>query len=408
MINIKHPAAKMLVKLAEAQNKEIGDGATSSVVLTGEFLKNAQELMDQGIHPTTIVKGFVMAYTKALEFLEKIAFDVHDKNLKSIAMTMLQGKVEEEDAEHLAEITVEAIKIAGKKENIKIEYRPGGKIKDTKLIKGMMIDLGKRVHPSMPKKVKNAKILLIDREFDVRKLENAKIEMNDPMRMKAFMDYKKKVLEVAVNMIARCGANVVLCEKNIAEVAMSYLAMKGILGVRDVPKDVLVLLQKSTGAKIVSNINDVSPSVLGYAGLVEETKIGMEEIMYITECKDPKSAGILIRGGTENVTMEIKRRLESLIGVLSSMINEKKAVAGGGATELEISMRLKEYARKVEGKEQLAIDAYASALEAIPKSLIINAGRNPIDLVPKIKSEHENGRPEIGFRCPRRKNKKCV
>jgi thermosome len=396
-INVKHPAAKMLVEVAETQDKTIGDGTTTAVVLTGELLRKAEELLDQDVHPAIIAKGFRMAGAKALQYLEEIALDIPEDALEEVAKTMLMGKVNQGDAEHLAKIAVEAVRIARDEDNIKIDYRPGGKIKDTALVKGMMIDLGKRVHPAMPKKVRNAKILLIDREFDVRKLENAKIEMTDPQRMKAFMQYKEKVLRTAVDMIARSGANVVLCQKNIADIAMFYLAREGILGVRDVEKDVLKMLEKATGARIVSNINDVDPSVLGYAGLVEETKIGIEEIMYITECRDPKAAGILIRGGSENTAMEIKRRLEDLVAVLSRIIKDRRAVAGGGATELEISRRLGSYARGIEGKEQLAIDAFASALEVIPKALATNAGRNPIDILVKMRSEHEKGKFEIGF-----------
>jgi thermosome len=392
LINLKHPAARMLVNVAETQDKEVGDGSTTAVVLTGELLKNAEELLNQGLHPITIVKGYRMAEEKALKFLEESSFAVSDGDLINLARTILMGKVGKEEVEHLARIAVEAVNIAIDADNIKIEYRPGGRICDTKLIKGIMIDLGKRVHPAMPKKVRGGRILLIDKEFDVRNPKNAKIEMYAPSDMRAFSQYKEKVLRVAVDIIARSGANVVLCQKNIADVAMFYMAQAGILGVRDVERDVLELLEKATGAKIVSNINEVNPSVLGYAGLVEESKIGIEEIMYITECREPKAAGILIRGGSENIAMEVKRRMEDLVAVLSHVKKDMKAIAGGGAVELEISRKLRKYAKEIEGKEQLAVEAYASALEVIPKALAYNSGQNPIDILTRLRAEHERGR----------------
>jgi thermosome len=391
MIRIKHPAAKMIVEIAKTQAKEAGDGTTTAVVLAGEFLKKAEELLDQGIHPTHITQGYKTASEKSMQILKDIAIDITDEDLRNIASTTLMGKVGEEDREHLVNIAVEAMKIAKEKDNIRIDYRTGGKIRDTELIRGIAIDLGKRVRPDMPRRIEGAKILLIDSEFDVKKVEHAKIELKDPRMMRAFATYKEKVFKIAVDMITKAGANVVLCQKNIDDLAMYYLAKAGILGVRDVEKDVLEKLAKATGGKIVSNVHDVTSDILGYAGLVEETKIGLEEMMYVRECKDPKAVGILIRGGSEKIAMEIKRKMEDVVAVLSRVLKDRVVVTGGGATEIETAKRLRSFARKVSGKEQLAIEAFADALEVIPKTLSANAGLDPIDIIVELRARHGDG-----------------
>ncbi len=397
LIRTKHPVAKMLIEAANVQKKEVGDGTTTAVVLTGELLKYAEKLMDSGLHPATIIRGYMWAGEKALEFLEELAFPASKRELFNLAEGILRGKVGSSEAGHLSRIAVEAVEIAGDEKNIKIEYRPGGKVLDSSLIRGVVIDLGKRVHPDMPKKISGARVLLIDKEFDVRNPRNAKIEIYDPEKMRAFSQYKDKVMRVAVEMIARAGANVVFCQKNIADIAMYYLSKAGIMGVRDVERETLKLLQKATGARIVGNINEVSPSVLGYAGLVEESKIGLEEIMYITECKENNTASILVRGGSENVAMEVKRRMENLISVLSRVKKENSAVAGGGAIELELAKKLRDYATSVSSREQLAISSYAEALEVIPKALVYNSGLDPIDMMVKLRSEHAKGNTMTAF-----------
>ncbi len=389
-IGIKHPAAKMIAEVAKTQKKEVGDGTTSAVVLAGELLKKAEELLDQGIHAAHIVQGYRSAGEKAVEILNSIGIEIAEKDLKNIASTILMGKLGDKEREHIVNIAVGAIKAAKEKDNILLEYRSGGKLSDAELINGIMIDLGKRLHPAMPKKVRNARILLVDREFEVKKVEHAKIDITDPKNLRAFAEYKEKILKIAADMVAGAGANVLFCQKNIDELAMFYLAKAGILGVRDVDKDVLEKLAKATGAKIVSNVKEVTPSVLGYAGLVEETKIGPEEIMYIRECRNPGAVGILIRG-VEKGAVELKKRIEDLLSALERTLKDKKVIAGGGAAEVEISRRLREYAREMPGKGQLAVEAYAGALEVIPKVVAANAGLNPVDILVRMRAEHENG-----------------
>jgi thermosome len=405
LINVKHPAAKMLVEAAKAQDAEAGDGTTSVVVLTGELLKKAEELLLQGLHPATIVEGYRIAQREALKYLEEAASPLDEENLLDVASTILMGKVGGDEAEHLAKIAVEAVKIARDKDNVKVLHRPGGKVRDTKLVRGMVIDLGKRVHPAMPKRVENARILLVDTEFAVHDVKRAKIEMHNPAKMRAFMDYKSRVLKVAVNMIKASGANVVLCQKNIEDLAMYFLAKAGILGVRDVEKDVLELLAKATGGRIISNVRDIDASAIGYAALVEESKIGLEELMYVTGCRNPKAVAILVRGGTENTALEVSKRLESLVSALSKVINEQKCLPGGGACELEVARRLRRFARGVKGKRQLAVEAYADALEVIPRALAANAGMEPLSVLAQLRARHEGNGSAYGLDVMDRKIK---
>lgn len=405
LINIKHPVARMLVEAAKTQDAEAGDGTTSVVVLTGELLKKAEELLLQGLHPATIIEGYRIAQREALKYLEEVASPLDEEKLLDIASTILMGKIDGSEAEHLAKIGVEAVRIAGDKDNVKILHRPGGRVKDTKLIKGMVIDLGKRVHPAMPKRVEDARILLVDTEFAVHDVKRAKIEMHDPAKMRAFAEYKRRVLQVAVNMIKASGANVVLCQKNIEDLAMYLLATAGILGVRDVEKDVLELLAKATGGRIVSNVRDVDSSALGYAALVEESKIGLEELMYVTGCRNPRAVAILVRGGSENTALEVGKRLESLVSALSRVINEQKCLPGGGACELEVARRLRRFARGVKGKRQLAVKAYAEALEVIPRALAVNAGMEPLGVLARLRASHEENGASHGIDVRDRKIK---
>lgn len=397
LIDIRHPVARMLVEAAKAQDTETGDGTTSVVVLAGELLKKAEELLVQGLHPATIVEGYRIALDEVKRYLEEASLPVEDGMLLDLATTMLMGKVGEDEARYLAKIAVDAVKIAGDKDNVKVLHRPGGSLKDTHLVRGMIIDLGKRVHPSMPKRVKGARILLVDTEFAVHDVNNAKVELMDPARMRAFKEYKSKVLRVAVNMIKASGANVVLCQKNIEDLAMFFLAQEGILGVRDVERDVLELLAKATGGRIVSNVRDIDHGSLGYASLVEEGKIGLEEIMYVTGCRNPKAAAILVRGGSENTALEVSKRLESLISTLARVLRDKRCLPGGGACEIELARRLRTFAPSVNGKPQLGVFAFADALEVIPRYLADNAGMDPLTLLPMLRAKHEAGRVSYGL-----------
>ncbi len=389
--NIQHPIAKMVVNLAKIHERDFGDGTTTLVVLVGELLKRAGDLMQKGLMPATIISGYIKAQKKALEILDELALEVRKEDIFNIAYSTLRGKLSDDDAKHLAKIATEAIIRAKRKENILISYRPGGKIKDTVLIDGIFIDLGKRVHPSMPKKVKNARILLVDREISTYIPKGTKFVMNDPRSMRALMEYKHRLFYTVASIIKRAGANVVLCEKNIEELAMFYFARFGIMAVRDVEKPVLKLLEKATKGRIVSNVKDVNPSVLGYAELIEESKIGLEEIMYVTGCLNKDVVSILVRGGTEVTAMEIERKMRDLIIMLERVYKSKKVLAGGGACEIELAEKLRKFAKTIPNKEQLAVEAFADALETIPKAIAMNAGMNVIDALINLRYEHSRG-----------------
>jgi chaperonin GroEL (HSP60 family) len=403
LIDLVHPAAKMMQSLGLTMGERYGDGATSSVVFAGELLKRALNLMELGLHPITIINGYRMALEETLKVMQKLSRKVTPGIIKDVGITIFKGRLGERDAEFMAQVVASALDFAGgDKDNVYVNYRPGGKLRDTTLYEGIYIDLGKRVHPAMPKKVEHARILLIDTEFDVRKVENAKYEIGDPRRMREFMEYKRKVLRVAVEMIARSGANVVFCQKNIADVAMYYMAMKGILGVRDVEKKVMHLLERATGAQIVSHVKEVTPEVLGYAGYVEEDKIGLEEIMYVRKCKNPGVASILVRGGNEKFVLELKRQIEDLIDVFAALREHGRVVPGGGAVEGEAAKRLRRFARSVESKEQLAVEAFANALEELPRAIAANAGMDATYAVLKIREWHHRGKKGYGVDAMRR------
>ncbi len=405
LMELVHPAAKMMAELGKTQGEQFGDGTTTSVIIAGELLKKALELVDAGIHPSVIASGYKTALSKSLEFLDNIAIKLEQKDIDKIALSMLRGKITEEDIAHISGIAHAAVNLVrGEKERIYINYRPGGSIKDSIVFDGVYIDLGKRVHPSMPRKVKNARILLIDREFDLIKPKDTKLEINSTKALKEMMEYKKKVLKTAVDIIARSGADVVLCSKNIAEEAMFFMARAGILGVRDVEREVMKHIAEATGAKVLINVKEVTPEVLGYAGYIEESKIGLEEIMYIKKPKYPnRVASILIRAGNENLALELVRKMKDLVEVLCRIASERKMLPGGGATEVEIAERLKMFSRRVSSKEQLAIKAFAEALEEIPKALARNAGMNPIDILASIRRGHYAGFINVGFNAVTRK-----
>ncbi|GCC11266.1 60 kDa chaperonin 1 [archaeon] len=405
LMELVHPAAKMMAELGKTQGKEFGDGTTASVIIAGELLKKALELVDMGIHQGIISSGYKTALSKSLEFLDSITMELELKDIDSIALTMLRGKITEADIRFFSTLVNAAVNLVrGDKDRIYINYRPGGGIKDSTVFDGVYIDLGKRVHPSMPRNVKNARILLIDREFDLIKPKHTKLDINSVQSLNEVVEYKKKVMRAAVGVIARSSVNVVLCSKNIAEEAMFFMAKAGILGVRDVEKKVMQHIAEATGAKVLINVNEVSPDVLGYAGYVEESKIGNEEIMYIKKPKYPNMvASILIRAGNKTLAIELMRKMKELVEVLCRVAYDKKILPGGGATELELAERLRIFSRRVPGKEQLAIKAFAEALEEIPKILAKNAGINPIDILAGIKRGHYAGFTNIGFNAVTRK-----
>jgi thermosome len=402
-MDIQHPAAKMLVEVSKAQEEEVGDGTTTAVVLAGELLKKAENLLDQEIHPTVISRGYRLANDKAQEILNDVAENVSSsdkKTLEKIAMTAMTGKSSERARDSLAKLAVDAVTLIADesdgamkidKDNIKLEKKQGGSIDDTELVMGIIIDK-ERVHSGMPEHVENAKIALVDSAIEIKKAENdAEIRITDPNQLKAFLDSEESMLKDMVDKIEKSGANVLLCQKGIDDVAQHYLSKKGIFATRRVKKSDMEKLARATGGTVVTNLDDLSASDLGKAGNVEEKKIAGEEMIFVTDCKSPKAVSILVRGGTEHVVDEVERGLEDAIGGIASALELGKIVAGGGSVEIEVAKALKQYAETVGGREQLAITAFAEAMEVIPRTLAENAGLDPIDKLVELRSAHEKG-----------------
>ncbi|AEA47241.1 thermosome subunit beta [Archaeoglobus veneficus] len=407
-IDVEHPAAKMIIEIAKTQDNEVGDGTTTAVVLAGELLKRAEELLDQEIHPAIISTGYRLASEKAMEILEEIAIPISkddDEMLKKIAATAMTGKGAEVALDKLADIVVRAVKTVTEEVNgklrfdpdyVKLERRQGGGIEDTELVEGIVLDK-EVVHPAMPKRVKNAKILLVDSALEVKETEtDAKIRITDPEMLQKFIEQEEKMIKDMVNKIVEAGANVVFCQKGIDDLAQYYLAKAGVLAVRRVKKSDIEKLAKATGAKVLTDLRDISSSDLGEAALVEERKVGEDKMVFVTGCKNPKAVTILIRGGTEHVVEEIARGIEDAVRVVGVALEDGKVVAGAGAPEIEISLKLKQWAPTLGGREQLAAEAFAAALEIIPKTLAENAGIDPIDVLVELKAAHERGEKYTG------------
>lgn len=408
-MEIEHPSAKMMVEVAKTQNEEVGDGTTTSVVIAGELLKKAEELLEQEIHPTIITKGFRIAKDESLRILDEISKPVslEDKEiLNKIALTAMSGKSMEKASPKLADIVVEAVRIIATKENgkiivnrdnIKREKKHGGSADDTELIKGIVIDK-EVVHPGMPKIVKNAKIALLDAALEIKETEtDAEIRITSPDQMQAFIEQEQKMLKDMVKKIVASGANVVLCQKGIDDLAQHYLAKEGILACRRVKRSDMEALAKATGGRIVTNLDDLTPEDLGFAKIVEEKKISGEAMTFIRECKDPKAVTILVRGSTEHVVDEVDRSVEDAVGAVASALELGKIIPGAGAPEAEVARRLRKFAEKFSGREQLAILAFADAMEVIPRSLAENAGLDPIDMLVELRAAHEQGKTYYGL-----------
>ncbi|MEM1514248.1 MAG: thermosome subunit beta [Candidatus Thermoplasmatota archaeon] len=407
-IDVEHPAAKMIVEVAKAQDEECGDGTTTAVVLAGELLKNAQDLIDQDIHPTVIADGYRMASNKACEILESIALDVEpddEKLLRKIAETSITGKVAETNKELLAEIAYKAVKSVAEKingkikvdiDNIKVEKKQGGSVENTELINGIILDK-ERVHPDMPVIVKDAKILLLNNALEVKKTEvDAQIRISDPSQLQKFLEEEEAMIRNMVEKIKKSGANVVICQKGIDDLAQHYLAKAGIYAVRRVKKSDMEKLARATGASIITELDEIKPKDLGYAGKVEERKIGEDKMTFITECKEAKAVSILIRGGTEHVVDEIERGLHDALSVIAVALEDGKMTTGGGSAAVEIAMGLRDYAATVGGREQLAIEKFADAIEVIPRALATNAGIDPIDILIELRKAHSEGKKYHG------------
>jgi len=408
-MEIEHPAAKMMVEIAKTQEEEVGDGTTTAVVIAGELLKQAEELLNQNIHPTILAKGYRMASIKATEILNEIGIKVSHEDvetLEKIAMTAMTGKSAEAARKKLAKLLVKAIKQVIEEEegktiidldNIKLQKITGGSIDDSELIQGIVIDKEK-VHSNMPRIVKQPRILLIDTPLEMKETEtNAEIRISSPEQLKSFLAQEESMLKEMVDKIKKSKANVVFCQKGIDDIAQYYLAKAGILAVRRVKKSDMEKLAKATSAKIVSNLDDISEKDLGKAGVVQERKTGDEAMIYVEECENPKAVTILIRGSTEHVVDEVERAIEDALGDLAAVIREGVVVAGGGAPEIELSKRLSEYAETLSGREQLAVKAFAKSLEVIPRTLAENAGIDPINTLVELKAKHEEGQVWAGI-----------
>jgi len=402
-MEIEHPAAKMIVEVAKVQEDEVGDGTTTAVILAGELLRQAEELLDKNVHPTVIANGYKLACEQAVKYLESMAKPVKPEDvplLNNIAITAMTGKNVEIAREKLADIAVKAVLQVLKKENgkciidlddIKIEKKEGGSIDDSKLINGVVIDK-ERVHPDMPKRIKDAKIALLDCPLEIKETETeAKIQITDPEKLQAFVEQEERMLREMVDKVRASGANVVLCQKGIDDLAQHYLAKAGILACRRVKKSDMEALAKATGARIVSNIDDLNSSLLGKAALVEERKLGKDNMVFVEGCPNPKAVTILIRGGTEHVVAEVERAVTDAVGDLAAAIVVGKVVPGGGATEVALAKKLREFADSLSGRKQLAVLAFANALEIIPRTLAENAGLDPIDCLTELKAKQEKG-----------------
>jgi len=402
-MDIQHPAAKMMVEVAKTQDNEAGDGTTTAVIISGELLNKAEELIEKNVHPTVIIDGYRKAQEKALEILEKIAITV-DLNsqdyAKKAAMTAMASKLVAEHREYLAEIAVKAILAVTEKvgdkyradvDDVKVEKKTGESVQETKLIQGIILDKDVS-HSGMPKRVEKAKIALLDCPLEIEKTEfDAKINIESPEQMEAFLKQEEDMLREMVEKIAKVGANVVLCEKGVDDMVQHFLARKSMLTVRRIKKSDMEKLAKATGGKIVTNLEAITTADLGYANLVEERKVGDDKMTFIEGCKHPRAVTILIRGGTERIIAEAERSIHDALCVVRDIVEEPKIVAGGGSPELEMSRQLKKYAETLPGREQLAVRGFAEALEAIPTTLTENAGLDPIDVLSDLRARHEKG-----------------
>jgi thermosome len=400
-IDVQHPAAKMMIEVAKTQDDEVGDGTTTAVILAGELLKKAGELLDQEIHPSIIISGYQKAAEKALERLKELAIDVDmddSETLMKLAMTSMRSKTIAQSAEHLSALVIEAIKqimeerdgeVMADVDNVQIVKKEGKSLAETELIRGIIIDK-EVVHAGMPKKVENAKIALIDSPLEVEKTEfDAEIRIRSPDAIKAFLDQESEMLMKMVNQVKDSGANILFAQKGIDDVAQHFLAKAGIMAARRVKKSDMEKLAKATGGKAISNLSDLKPSDLGACGLVEERKVGDDKMIFVEECSDPQAVAIFVRAGLERMIDEAERGLNDALYVISDVAEMPKMVPGGGAIETELAKTVSSYATQVGGREQLAIEAFGAALEVVPRTLAVNAGLDVLDTMVAIKAAHD-------------------
>jgi len=408
-MDIQHPAAKMLVEVAKAQDNEAGDGTTSVVIIAGELLNRAEELIDKNVHPTTIIDGYRKAAEKALEVLDKIAITIDPSSseyMKKVATTSMGSKIVADQKELLADLAVKAMKKVAKKDgqiwkvdidDVKVEKKMGESLSDTSLISGIVLDK-EIVHSGMPKRMEKAKIALLDASLENEKTEfDAKLNIETPDQIEAFLNQEEAMLKDMAEKITKSGANVVICQKGIDDMAQHFLSRKGVIAIRRAKKSDMEKLAKATGGKIVTKLDEIKASDLGYAELVEERRIGDDKMTFVEGCKNPHAVTILIRGGSERLTAEAERSLHDALCVIRDIIQEPRVVAGGSAPELEMSKTLRKYAETLPGKEQLAAKVFAECLESIAVTLAENAGLQPIDVLSELRSRHDSGETWAGI-----------
>ena len=404
-IDVQHPAAKMVVEVAKSVDNEVGDGTTSSVIFTGSLLEKAEELIDKNVHPSVIVDGYTAASIEALKILDKIAIKVKTDDrdlLAKIANTSMYSKLVSEDSPVLSKIVVDATQMIAELnektktlkvdlDNIKVEKKAGGSMQETSLIKGIVLDK-EVVHGGMPKRIEKAKIALINSPLEIEKTEmSAEIRISDPQQMQMFLEEENNMLRAMVEKVKSSGANVLLCQKGIDDLAQHYLAKDGILAVRRVKESDMLKLTKATGARLVNNIDDLSSKDLGSADVVEERKVETDKWVFIEGCKNPKAVTILVRGGSQRVVDEADRSLHDALMVMKDVLEKPFIVAGGGSPEAYIATHIRNWSSSLEGREQLAVIKFAEALETIPISLATNAGMDPIDTMAELRAKQNKG-----------------
>jgi archaeal chaperonin len=402
-MEIEHPAAKMIVEIAKTQEKEVGDGTTTAVMLAGKLLENAEKLLDQKIHPTIITRGYRWAEEKAQEILKELSVEINSKEeLMKVAQTAMTGKGVEYLREKFGEIIVEAIEIVADHneinlDDIKIEKQKGGAIEDTELIKGIVLDKEK-LSLEMPTRVDNARIALIEEALEIKGPETeTKISISSPDQFTNFLNQEDVMLKAKVDSIKESGANVLFVQKGVDELVQYYLAKAGIYTVRRVAKTDMQNLAKATGARIVSKLSEIGGDDLGYASYVEEKRDGEEGMTYVMGCKNPKALTILIKGGTEHVVDEVERAMKDALGDVAATLKDSKVVGGGGAIEIELSKRLNEFAFTLKGRERLAVEEFSKSLEFIPTTLAENAGMDPIDILTELRASHDANNKNAGL-----------
>ena len=403
-LDVVGPAAKMVIEVAKTQDEQCGDGTTTAVIFAGELLKLSEPLIEKNIHPTLITRGFSLASEKAVEVLKENTLDVtpdDTETLKRIAATSMTGKSAGGIKADLADMVVSAVRSVAQEDdgdwtvdidNIKVEKKQGGSVSDTEMIEGVIIDKEK-VHEGMPSRKENPKIALVNSAFEVKKTEvDANIQIKDPQKFQEFLANEENIIKEMVDKVESAGADVVLCQKGIDDLAQHFLAKKGIFAARRVKKSDMEKLSKATGAKIVSNLDDLTADDLGSSEMVEEKKIGGDEMTFVTGCKNAKAVSVLIRGASEHVIDEIERSVHDALSVVAGTVEDGKIIAGGGAAAIEISRNLRSYAIDTGGGEQFAIEAFASALEVVPRTLAENAGLDPINTIIEINKAHSEGK----------------